>query len=298
MKEEIIKTIKTKKGAKVSLVKPDVGLPFFRYHAGSDAIKDSFRYVIRQFGLQDTATVDVQVHPPEIPDSDPTKFNEMLDYFLETCVKNFMDGTTGMLALTNLLGIDEGEPLNDDWLNLVFKGFEEVFNPKNDNFNFKNHLGNYTYVGDGAWELTPNKSNNINVLLPSTEEVWFNEKKNDARLTIENYEHVEVEIEQPKTEVKTLFLPQSFKADFYIGKEHYFGAYLNGKESKIATKYHRSGIPISFDLRLYVNPYDIQLAVTTTVTKAKGMNTNIQFLIKNGDCKLGFNAKIRLAHDD
>ena len=298
MKEEIIKTIETKKGVKVSLIKPEGGLPFFRYHAGSKAIRDSFRYIIKQYGLTDTATVNVQVESPVLPENDQEKFNEMLDYFLETCVKKFMDGTRGTLALTNLFGIDEGEPLNNDWINVVFKRFEEVFNPEEGNFVFEKHIGDYKYVGEGGWEFSENESENIRIYFPSTREVWEADETKDAKLIVESYQNVKVQYERSETDIRTFYLPQSFKADFYIGHERYYGASLNGKESGIPTIYHGEGIPISFDLRVYVNPYEIQFVTQTTITKAKKTKSHIQLQIKEGDCKLGLETRIELAHDD
>ena len=309
MKEEIIKTIETKKGAKVSLIKPQGGLPFFRYHAGSGELLDSFRYIIKQCGNTDTATVNVQVESSILPGSDLFKFNEMLDYFLETCVTNFMDGSKGTLALTNLLGIDEGEPLDNDWMNdVVFKRFENIFNVKESLFVFEKHSGDYNYIGKGVvsddpkivdWEYIPNDSNIINIRFPSTIEK-HKEGDNDARLTIGDYQYVEVKIDhdQPESGIKTLYLPTSFKADFFLGKEHYYGAYLNGKDTKIPTKYHRYGIPISGDLRLYVNPYDLHLQVTSKMTKVKGFETNIKFMITHDKCQLGVDIVINLPHDD
>ena len=85
--EDIIKTITTKKGARVSLVQPQEGRPFFRYEAGASAIIDSFRYIIRQHGQEDTATVTVNVEVPVEEDTAQDHFNQQLQGFLKCMEK-------------------------------------------------------------------------------------------------------------------------------------------------------------------------------------------------------------------
>jgi len=294
MKEEIIKTIKTKKGAKVSLVKPAEGLPFFRYHAGSSALIDNFHYIIKQHGMSDTAKVTVDVELPASNDGPQRQFNEELDSFF-SCLEFFMDGSKGTLALTNLLGIDEGVPLNDDWIEDVFDGFTEVFPPAdNGKFDFEERIGEYHFViKEGVWKQEKSNSKLINIYFPSSPE----QKENDVLLTIENYEYKEVKIIHEDNEI--YYLPVSFASELYIGKERYFAAYLNGKNSRIPTEYHPYGLPISGELQLYVNPYDISLQVTHQVNKQKGLDLSVYFIIQDrGKCKLGIDSVVSLAHDD
>ncbi len=155
--EEVIKTIETKKGGKVSLIKPDNGRPFFRYLAGAVATTDSFRYVIRQHGQEDTATVNIQVKLPQANENDDRKnLNNALKGFLN-CVDAFMDGTKSTMALTNLLGIDEGDVLNDDWLEKVFSSFRFIdYAKETEALEFEQHYGQYHYVAEeGYWKFEP-----------------------------------------------------------------------------------------------------------------------------------------------
>jgi hypothetical protein len=244
--EEIVKTITTNKGGKVSLIKPDKGLPFFRYLAGAVATTDSFRYVIRQHGQEDIATVKIEVTQPqdEQPD-DQKKFNNELQAFLK-CMDAFMDGSPGTMALTNLLGIDEGDVLNDDWLNKIFIGFKYVdYAREGEPLIFEEHLGIYTYLPeDNYWQFEPG-GKVVTLKFPSSPDV----KKNDTEWVIDHLKTIPT-----KTEDGLYHLPVSLETRLSINEKLLLELRIN------EVKYlEETAIPLHLDVQAIAAPYAMHL---------------------------------------
>ena len=250
--EDIIKTITTRAGARVSLVQPQQGRPFFRYEAGANAVTDSFRYVIRQHGQEDTATVTVNVDVPVEEDTPRDYFNRQANGFIR-CLEKAMDGSPATLALTNLLGIDEGEPLNDDWLDKVFHNFRhfDYAVEEGQPFNLKDHYGRYVYIASEGYFDIQKADDTLEIVFPSSPDVL----ENDTVFVIKEYQSTEVKLE------KGLYhFPTHFHASLLIKDQPYFSLVLNGARSEADTEYHHpTGIPISFDVRLKVEPYNLDL---------------------------------------
>lgn len=247
--EDIIKTIITKAGARVSLVQPEEGRPFFRYEAGANALTDSFRYIIRQHGQEDTATVTVNVDVPVEENTPRDYFNQQANGFLK-CIEKAMDGSPATMALTNLLGIDEGDPLNDDWLDEVFQNFRffDYAVEEGKPFNMADHFGRYIYVPGGYWEVQK-ADERVEIMFPSTREVY----ENDTVFTLKEYKSTEV-----KQEKGVYNYPTHFNASLHIKDQPYFNLTLGGSGAKAETEYHYpSGIPIAFDISFTANPYSL-----------------------------------------
>lgn len=244
--EEIVKTITTKKGGKVSLIKPDKGLPFFRYLAGAVATTDSFRYVIRQHGQEDIATVKIEVSQPqdEQPD-DQKRFNNELQAFLK-CMDAFMDGSPGTMALTNLLGIDEGDVLNDDWLNKIFVSFKYAdYAREGEPLIFEEHLGVYNYLPeDNYWQFEPG-GKVVTLRFPSSPDI----KKNDTEWIIDHLKTVPT-----KTEDGLYHLPVSLETRLSINEKLLLELRIN------EVKYmEETAIPLNLDIQAVATPYSLNL---------------------------------------
>lgn len=249
--EEIVKKIETKAGGIVSLVKPATGFPFFRYKAPAHAVKDTFRYIIKQYGLTDTASVIIQVDS-SVEIDDQKKFNEEYDHVFN-CITFFVNGSIGTKTLRNVFGIEQGEYLNNKWLDEVFNGIEKVFPPiKNGEFYFEKYVGVYNYKRDSGWQK-PEPSKGIVINFPSSPIA----EKNDVSLVIESYELFPKPFKDGESE---FYLPVSFRAFLQLSGKDLFGAQLG--KGKIPTQYHPSGVPIAFDLDVFVDPYQIKFVTT------------------------------------
>ena len=281
--EDIIKTITTKKGARVSLVQPQGGRPFFRYEAGANAITDTFRYLIRQHGQEDTATVTVNVEVPVEENTAQDYFNQQANGFIK-CMEKFMDGSTATKALFNMLGIDEGLTLNNEWMDEVFQNFNffDYATAEGQPFIFEEHAARYVYMKEGYWDMMPG-NDTIEIIFPSSRESL----DNDAVLEVRDYKYTEV-----KTEDGLNFFPTHVAVQLRIKEQPYFSFALNGKQSETETEYHEgSGFPIAFDARLSIEPYNLELLMKND--SGKILYPSISLRDTDG-CKVGMDAEIHL----
>lgn len=244
--EEIVKTIQTRKGGTVSLIKPDNGLPFFRYLAGAVATTDSFRYVIRQHGQEDIATVNIEVnHDQNNQPDDQKAFNNELAGFLK-CVETFMDGSPATMALTNLLGIDEGDVLNDDWMQQIFVNFKYLdYAREGGVIEFQEHLGIYHYnAKDGFWEF---ESGGKAVILrfPSSPE----SKGNDGEWRINHLKTIPT-----KTEDGLYHLPVSMETQLSIEGKNLLGLRIHE-----INYFENTAIPTFINLEAMARPYVLEV---------------------------------------
>lgn len=284
--EVIIKTKETKAGGIVSLIKPEKGLPFFRYTAPAEAIKDTFRYIITQFDMSDSATVNISINAIDNA-TNQTIFNEEFDHFF-TCMTFFANGSVGTKTLRNMMNIEQGQYLNNEWIDTVFKDFSKVF-PKVENgvFDFEKYIGTYTYNAEKGWIKSDSKGK-IVINFPSSEKA----EGNDTNFVIEEYTYSSTPI---KTETSETYLPSTFRAFLQINDKDIFGAQLGKGERKIATQYHPSGLPIAFELDVFIMPYQIKFS--TINKEAIAYETSFQITDKDG-CSLQLNGKIRLKRND
>lgn len=275
--EEIVKKMETKAGGIVSLVKPATGFPFFRYKAPAQAVKDTFRYVIKQYGLTDSASVIIQVDPSAEVD-DQKRFNEEYDHVFN-CITFFVNGSIGTKTLRNAFGIEQGEYLNNKWLDEVFNGFEKVVPPiKNGEFLFENYVGMYNYKRESGWQK-PEPSEAIVINFPSSPIAVTN----DVSLVIESYKLFP---EPFKDGESKFYLPVSFRAFLQLNGKDLFGAQLG--KGKIPTEYHPSGVPIAFDLDVFVEPYQVKFI--TTNEKAVAFKSSFSIKEKE-ECSLILNTE-------
>lgn len=270
--EQVLKTIKTRKGGTVSLIKPDKGHPFFRYLAGAVATSDSFRYVIRQHGQEDTATVNIQVELPQTDQNDDQKnFNQVLNGFLN-CVDAFMDGSPGTMALTNLLGIDEGDVLNDDWLQKVFANFKYVdYAKEGEALDFENHRGHYYYASNGGfWEYEPGGDSAV-LHFPSSPEA----EENDVQWLINNLKTIPT-----KTEDGLYHLPVYLDTSLSINGKELLSLRINKM-----SYYGDTAIPEFVDMEAVAWPYVLKVklesneqhefAIQGSISDGKGCHVDI-----------------------
>ncbi len=246
--EKVVKTIQTRNGGTVSLIEPDNGRQFFRYKAGSVATSDSFRYVIRQHGQEDTATVNIQVNLPQSEqDDDQKNFNNALKGFLN-CADAFMDGSPGTYALTNLLGIDEGDILNDDWMQKVFSSFRFIDYAKEaEALQFENHMGHYYYsLGEGYWDYKP--GGNAAVLhFPSSPE----SEENDTEWIIDY-----IKTEPRKTESGFYHLPVAVSTQLSVKGELLLAFKVNE-----VNYLEDTAIPLYADIEAVAWPYVLHVSL-------------------------------------
>lgn len=269
--EEVIKTIKTKKGGKVSLIKPDNGRPFFRYLAGAVATTDSFRYVIRQHGQEDTAMVNIQVKLPQTSENDDQKnFNNALKGFL-SCADAFMDGTKSTMALTNLLGIDEGDVLNDDWLEKVFSSFRFIdYAKESEALEFEQHYGQYHYVREeGYWKFEPGGTSAV-LHFPSSAK----SQENDAEWVIDYIKTIPT-----KTENDFYHLPVAVSTQLSIRGEKLLGFKINEMSYLEGT-----AIPLFADIEAVAWPYVLKLNLESQDQKEFALRASIND--EKGGCHL------------
>lgn len=280
--EEIIKTIKTKKGGQVSLIKPDNGRPFFRYLAGAVATTDSFRYVIRQHGQEDTATVNIQVKLPLTNDNDGQKdFNNALKGFL-SCTDVFMDGTKSTMALTNLLGIDEGVVLNDDWLDKVFSSFRFIdYAKETEALEFEQHYGQYHYVAqEGYWKFEPG-GNSAVLHFPASPE----SQENDTEWVIDYVKTIPT-----KTESGFYHLPVAVSTHLSIRGEKLLSFNINEMSYLDGT-----AIPLFADIEAVAWPYVLRINLESPDEKEFAIRASLQD--EKGGCNLDIDT-VWLANQD
>lgn len=246
--EKVVKTIQTRNGGTVSLIEPDNGRQFFRYEAGSVATSDSFRYIIRQHGQEDTATVNIQVNLPQSDQNDDQKnFNNALKGFLN-CADAFMDGSPGTQALTNLLGIDEGDILNDDWMQKVFSSFRFIDYAKEaEALQFENHLGHYHYsASKGYWDYEPGGKTAV-LHFPSSPDT----EENDTE-----WEIYYIETEPRKTESGFYHLPVAIRTQLRVKGE----LLLSFKVNEV-NYLQDTAIPLYADIEAVAWPYVLHVSL-------------------------------------
>lgn len=270
--EEVLKTIQTKKGGTVSLIKPDNGNPFFRYLAGAVVTTDAFRYVIRQHGQEDTATVNIQVNAPQNDQPDDQQdFLKALNGFLN-CVDNFMDGSPSIMALTNLLGIDEGDVLNDDWLRSIFTNFYFFDSAKEaPEINLKDYAGQYSYdLEAGYWDFQPG-GEAVLITFPSGPDA----KENDATWTLKR-----LKTKFHKIDTDTHHLPLGFDMEMTVKGQQIFSvvadeiAYL--EETAIPINANLEAVALPYVLRFKLSQENEQeFDVRCTVSDEDGCNLDL-----------------------
>ncbi|GAB5526564.1 MAG: hypothetical protein Roseis2KO_44360 [Roseivirga sp.] len=246
--EKVVKTIQTRNGGTVSLIEPDNGRQFFRYQAGSVATSDSFRYVIRQHGQEDTATVNIQVNLPQNNQNDNQKnFNNALKGFLN-CADAFMDGSPGTQALTNLLGIDEGDLLNDDWMQKIFSSFRFIDYAKEaEALEFGNHIGHYHYSAvKGYWDYEPG-GNSAVLHFPSSPQ----SEENDTEWIIDY-----IKTEPRKTESGFYHLPVAVSTELRVKGELLLAFKVNEISYLEGT-----AVPLYADIEAVAWPYVLQVSL-------------------------------------
>ena len=285
--ETVLKKIITENGAKVELIKPTVGHPFFRYHAGATAVLDTFKYVIRQHGKESIAPVYVEVKPgdPDPVNDDFKDFNEEMTRFLK-CMEAFLDGSPATLALTNMLGIDEGKELNDDWLQKVFGTFNVDEKIKVDEaFQLHQIYGTYEFVAQfGKWKFQPGGNETV-LLFPSSPDAGGN----DTRLTIN-----ELVFKAFSDKNDTVLIPVRVYGSLSIKDKPYYELRMNmehGPHKMVMNDDQMVPIglevfPEVFDLTFVAYPYE--LTVNMNQSYMKDFRFDIGIKNKNG-CQLGLN---------
>ena len=204
------------------------------------------------------------------------------------CMANLKNGGAVDVLFRGFLGLSEGEIFNENWLENVLEGLDDVIVTdnidENNRFDIKYYAGTYTYnISNSTWTRVNDLEDKLVFKFPSNPEATTN----DAVLTFGGYSDAAAVIGE-----ETLYLPIKASMNLEVAGEKILGMDLN------QVSYDSNGdfdIPVKIDFEVYINPFTISYTMDRTTTKEFAMNLSMS---DPNNCSMSLDIKTKLNTDD
>ncbi len=216
---------------------------------------------------------------------DKTNIRNSLDNVLNGI--EAMKNGDAITAIDDFLNIQDGEVLNEDWIEELFEELDEHIDidyvEETNKFNFSSHTGTYTWQSSSeSWTKSNNPSDKIVFEFPAKR----GSSSNNAIASFNSYQDKNITFDGEQ-----FWLPTSLSFNLKIDNNEIILLNLN----KVIYEESDFSIPIEIDVDMKVKPYNFSFKANRETSK------KFHFEIKydnNGSDKFSMITDISLAHSD
>ena len=207
---------------------------------------------------------------------------------LTSCAMDVSDSRTVSELFNNFLNMTDGEVMNEEWVNDITAGLEDVFDfeevETNSSFDLAYHAGTYAYDASGvSWSKANDVSDRVILQFPSE----ANGANNNVVFILDQYSDQVVTMDG-----ESISLPNSMHALMTIDGARAFEITVDEVSYSDDSQ---DQLPTALSAAVFMDPINMDIELTSTSSTAYEMGMSIT---NTGLCDVSLNTQFELADDD
>jgi len=205
-----------------------------------------------------------------------------------SCTEDIKDGRSFTEAFDNFLNLSEGESLNQEWIDNLSEGLEEVIDferiEESSTFELEYHAGTHTYdISTGSWSKTNDVTDRVVLNFPTSPDA----NANNAEFIIDSFNDQAVTIDG-----ETMSLPNSMHLLLNIDNAKAVEFTLSNVTYADNSAFQ---IPVEVSASLFVDPMNLNIEVSRM--SSTSFDANMSFDNDN-ICDVELASQFELKNDD